>query len=99
FAPIEQPTEGDHGAEIDAANDELNQFRDDLYSVGTLGAVTYVVRGLRDLPGRKSVLLLSDGFRIYSRDDPTRTFRTVQKLQRLIDEAARSSVVIYTMNA
>lgn len=99
FAPIEPPTQGDRGAEIDAANEELNQFRDDLYSVGTLGAVTYVVRGLRDLPGRKSVLLISDGFRIYSRDDPTRTYRTVQKLQRLIDEAGRSSVVIYTMNA
>jgi VWFA-related protein len=99
FAPIDPPTEGDHGAEIDAANKELNDFREDLYSVGTLGAVTYVVRGLRDLPGRKSVLLISDGFRIFSRDDPTRSYRTVQKLQRLIDEAGRSSVVIYTMNA
>jgi VWFA-related protein len=99
FAPIEPPTGGDDGAEIDAANAELNQFREDFFSVGTLGAVTYVVRGLRDLPGRKSVLLISDGFRIINRDDPTRSYRTVQKLQRLIDEAARSSVVIYTMNA
>jgi VWFA-related protein len=99
FAPIQPPTPGERGEEIDAANEELNQFRDDLYSVGTLGAVTYVVRGLRDLPGRKSILLISDGFRIYSRDDPTRSFRTVQRLQRLIDEAGRASVVIYTMNA
>jgi VWFA-related protein len=99
FAPIQPPTPGERGEEIDAANEELNQFRDDLYSVGTLGAVTYVVRGLRDLPGRKSILLISDGFRIYSRDDPMRSFRTVQKLQRLIDEAGRASVVIYTMNA
>jgi VWFA-related protein len=99
FAPVEPPTPGDHGAEFDAANEELNQFREEFFSVGTLGAVTYVVRGLRDLPGRKSVLLISDGFKIINRDDPTRTYRTVQKLQRLIDEAARSSVVIYTMNA
>jgi len=99
FDPIELPTAGPHGAEIDAANADLNEFRDDLYSVGTLGAVTYVVRGLRDLPGRKSVLLISDGFRIYSLDDPTRNYRTAQKLQRLVDEAARASVVIYTMNA
>jgi VWFA-related protein len=99
FAPIEPPTEGDRGAEIDAANEDLNQFRDDIFSVGTLGAVTYVVRGLADLPGRKSILLISDGFRIYSQDDPTRNFRTLQKLQRLIDEAGRASVVIYTMNA
>ena len=99
FAPIAPPTPGDHGEEIDKANEEFNQFREDVYAVGTLGAVNYVVRGLRDLPGRKSILLISDGFRIYSQDDPNRNFRTVQKLQRLIDEAGRASVVIYTMNA
>ena len=99
FAPIEAASEGEGGAEMDAANEELNQFRSDMFTVGTLGAVTYVVRGLRDLPGRKSVLLISDGFRIHDREDPTETYRTVQKLQRLIDEAGRSSVVIYTMNA
>lgn len=99
FAPIEPPTPGERGAEIDAANEELNQFREDVFAVGTLGAVNYVVRGLRELPGRKSVLLISDGFRIYSRDDPSRNYRTLQRLQRLIDEAGRASVVIYTMNA
>src|SRR5437879_6637919 len=99
FAAIEPPTPGDQGPAIDQANEELNQFREDVYAVGTLGAVSYVVRGLRDLPGRKSILLISDGFRIYSQDDTTRNYRTLQKLQRLIDEAGRASVVIYTMNA
>lgn len=99
FAPIQPPTPGERGAEADAANEEFNQFREDVFSVGTLGAVNYVVRGLRELPGRKSILLISDGFRIYSRDDPTRNYRTVQRLQRLVDEAGRASVVIYTMNA
>jgi VWFA-related protein len=99
FAPIQPPTPGERGAEIDAANEELDQFREDVFAVGTLGAVNYVVQGLRELPGRKSVLLISDGLRIYSRDDPTRNYRTLQRLQRLIDEAGRASVVIYTMNA
>jgi VWFA-related protein len=99
FAPIQPPTPGDLGDEIDAANEELNQFREDVFAVGTLGAVNYVVRGLRELPGRKSVLLISDGFRIFSRGDPSRNHRTVQRLQRLVDEAGRASVVIYTMNA
>ena len=99
FAPIQPPTPGERGGEVDAANEELDQFREDVFSVGTLGAVNYVVRGLRELPGRKSILLISDGFRIYSRDDPTRNYRTVQRLQRLVDEAGRASVVIYTMNA
>jgi VWFA-related protein len=99
FAPLEPPTPGAMGAEIDAANEELNQFREDVFATGTLGAVNYVVKGLRELPGRKSVLLISDGFSIMNGDDPTRNERTRQRLLRLIDEAGRASVVIYTMNA
>jgi len=99
FAPLEPPTPGEFGAEIDAKNEEMNQSRADMFAVGTLGAVGYVVRGLRDLPGRKSILLVSDGFRIYNREDTTRNYLAAQRLQRLIDEAGRASVVIYTMNA
>src|SRR5204862_1956665 len=49
FAPIE-----DNGGseEAQAANTDLNQFREDVFAVGTLGAVSYVVRGMRELPGR-----------------------------------------------
>ena len=81
------------------ANDDLNQFREDVFAVGTLGAVGYVVKGMRDLPGRKSILLISDGFTIYRQDDPNRNYRTLQALRRLIDQANRATVVIYTMNA
>src|SRR6266576_2142287 len=69
FAPLGPPTAGAAGADIDAKNEELNQFREDMFSVGTLGAISYVVKGLRELPGRKSILLVSDGFRIYSQED------------------------------
>ncbi len=99
FAPIQPPTPGDSGADLDAKNEELNQFREDIFAVGTLGAVSYVLKGLRELPGRKSILLISDGFRIYNREDPTRSYLALQRLRRLIDEAGRASVVIYTMSA
>ena len=98
FAPIEDNS-NHKGREAQAANEELNQFREDVFAVGTLGAVSYVVRGLRELPGRKSILLISDGFRIYNRDDPTRNYRALEALRRLVDQAGRASVVIYTMNA
>ena len=49
---------------------ELNEFRKDVFAVGTLGAVSYVVRGLHDLPGRKSILLVSEVFA--STTKPTR---------------------------
>lgn len=99
FGSIEPPASGPRGAEMDAANEELNEFRQDMFAVGTLGAVSYVVKGLRDLPGRKSILLVSDGFRIYNLDDPARNYLALEKLRRLIDEAGRASVVIHTMNA
>ncbi len=99
FAPLQPPTPGDQGPQIDAQNEELNQFREDMFSVGTLGAVSYVVKGLRQLPGRKSILLVSDGFRIYNQEDSSRNYLALEKLRRLVDEAGRASVVIYTMNA
>ena len=94
-------TPGRLGGEVDAKNEELEDFRSDLFAVGTLGAISYVVRGLSDLPGRKSVLLISDGFKL----DPeplsrtSRNDRTLQRLQQLIDETSRASVVIHTINA
>ena len=104
FAPIEGNSSNDEALKtanenLRAANEDLNQFREDVFSVGTLGAVGYVVKGMRELPGRKSILLISDGFKIYSAGDPERNYRTLLALRRLIDQANRATVVIYTMNA
>jgi len=99
FEPMEPPTPGPFGAVVDAKRAELDHFREDMLAVGTLGAIGHVVRGLRELPGRKSVLVISDGFRIFDDDDPARANRVALRLRRLIDEAGRASVVIHTMNA
>ena len=64
FAPMEPPTPGKFGPDVDEKNEDLNRFREDVFAVGTLGAISYVVRGLKELPGRKSILLVSDGFRV-----------------------------------
>jgi VWFA-related protein len=97
FSPMVDTSQ--QSEEMQKADRDLNEFREDLFSVGTLGAVNFVVRGLKELPGRKSILLISDGFRIYNLDDPTRNLRTLDSLRKLIDQASRASVVIYTMNA
>ncbi|HMH42290.1 MAG TPA: VWA domain-containing protein [Pyrinomonadaceae bacterium] len=99
FEAIQPPTPGPKGADIDQANEDLDTFRKDVFAVGTLGAVSYVVKGLKELPGRKSILLVSDGFKIYDLDDPSHNYLAREKLRHLIDEAGRASVVIYTMNA
>lgn len=90
---------GDDTQNNTSPSETLDQFREDVFAVGTLGALSYVVRGLRELPGRKSVLLVSDGIKIFNRDDPNRSDRVLEALRRLTDQANRASVVVYTMDA
>jgi VWFA-related protein len=106
FAPIqgglpnEQSNTGNENeTERDGAR-EFDEFRESVFATGTLGALNYIVRGMRELPGRKSVMLFSDGFRIFSRASGfTETNRVLDSLRRLTDLANRASVVIYTMDA
>lgn len=109
FAPLEpvldtgqpqaEPEPGERTAE--GIQREFNDFREGVFATGTLGAVNYVVRGMSSLPGRKSVLLLSDGFKLFKTD--AQGFREsssiLAALRRLADQANRASVVIYTMDA
>ncbi len=46
-------------------NDSANSFRESLFTTGTLGALKYIVANMGELPGRKSVILFSDGFQIF----------------------------------
>jgi VWFA-related protein len=82
--------------------EELNEFRESIFASGTLGALNYVIRGMRDLPGRKSVMLFSDGLPLFIGDSDginRRPSRFLDSLRRLTDLANRASVVIYTMDA
>ena len=84
---------------------QFNEFREDIFAVGTLGAVNYVVKGMRELPGRKAVVLFSDGFalyaldRVFGKDIKKPNPRLIDNFQRLTELANRSSVIIYTMDA
>ncbi len=90
------PGENPNQAEI-----ELNNNRDALFANGTLGALNYVIRGMGGLPGRKSVMLFSDGFRtvIEDRDGFIDEAGVRDSLRSLTDLANRSSVVIYAADA
>jgi VWFA-related protein len=74
----------------------IDNFREEIFSVGTLGALNFVVRGLKSLPGRKSAVLFSDGFKMYTQDPGNDRVR--ESLQRLTDLANRASVVFYTID-
>jgi VWFA-related protein len=79
----------------------LQEFRNTVFSTGTLGALKYVVTGMGQLPGRKSVILFSDGFKLFETDEngiPVSNL-VLEFLRELVDVANRSSVVFYTVDA
>lgn len=110
FAPIEPPAiEGEEAtedsseestAQADTAT-ALDDFRTQGFVTGTLGALRYIVTGMGGLPGRKSVILFSDGFRLLETNESgfSEAGVVMDFLRALIEQANRSSVVIYTIDA
>lgn len=108
FAPIEDKPPDDALKEPEDTDQKpvdpvkrLEDFRSTVFATGTLGALRYVVSGMQELPGRKSVILFSDGFKLYETDDSgfKETGRVMDFLRQLIDVANRASVVFYTVDA
>ncbi len=95
--PLEEAAEGLAADTGPRPARDIEEIRQEYFSVGTLGALDYVVRGLRDLPGRKSIVLFSDGMRILTADGSTD--RVLEALERLGDSANRAAVAIYTVDA
>jgi VWFA-related protein len=75
----------------------LNAVRSSISASGTLGALNLVVRGARELPGRKAVIFVSEGFSL--QDSEGMDSRVRAALDRVIDQATRAGVVIYALDA
>ncbi len=76
----------------------VSEYRDEIFSVGTLGALNFIIRGLRELPGRKSVVLMSDSLSLFEAGGQTNS-RLLDSVRHLTDLSNRASVVIYTIDA
>jgi VWFA-related protein len=59
--------------------------------LGALGALNHVVGAMREMPGRKSIVLFSDGMVLHYSE------QLKQALHQLVDRADRAGTVIYTM--
>lgn len=110
FNPIEPtPLENAQSAGGDVSDEDVreekqrirdfNNFREDIFSVGTLGAINFVVKGMNELPGRKSIMLFSDGFAVCNPEDPDRCARILDNLRQLTDLCNRAAVSIYSLDA
>jgi len=87
FAPLGSGTRG-------TAN--LDHFREQTMAVGTLAALRFVVNGMRDFPGRKSVILFTENIRLIYRGASDET--VAYAVQQLSDAASRASVVIHAID-
>lgn len=76
---------------------EAEDKRAELYSVGTFGALAPVVQSLGDMPGRKSLVLVSEAFRLFTVEG--RNTQLILAMRRLTEQANAASVTIYTMDA
>jgi VWFA-related protein len=78
-----------------ARREAAEDSRRDAQTVGIIGVMRYVVRGLERIGGRKVVFLLSDGIPLRSRDGSV--LRVREALRDLTDLANRASVVFNTI--
>jgi len=77
--------------------EEAEEKRAGMYSVGTLGTVNAIIKGMGEMPGRKSIVLISEAFELS--DAQGRNVQLVQAMRRITDEANANSVTIYTIDA
>jgi VWFA-related protein len=75
---------------------EFGQLQRDSFEGGTISALRLVLTGLRDLPGRKSLVFFSKGYALHNADRSLTTFG--RAVPGLVDLANRGSVVIYTVD-
>ena len=106
FTPIVAPDAtgaSNPGSGSAEATDErsIEGLRTQMLAAGSLGALEFVIRGVEPLPGRKSVVFVSEGMRLIDRPKGFETAgsgRVWRAFTRVMDRANRAGVVVYTMD-
>jgi VWFA-related protein len=85
------------------ANDEdsVQGLRTSMLVAGSLGALEYVIRGAERLPGRKAVIFVSEGMRLFPRAQGYATQgndRVWNAFTRVMDRANQAGVVVYSLD-
>ena len=74
-----------------------DEAKEGMNTITSLGAIRYIINGMAELPGRKAMMLFSDGIRISGsangRSDHVKAF-----MEQVADSANRASVVVYTFD-
>jgi VWFA-related protein len=77
---------------------QSTQLEEGLYAQAAIESLQYIMTGMNELPGRKMMMLFSDGMRINSDSSKSRADVVYSMLEELADFANRSSVVVYSFD-
>jgi VWFA-related protein len=84
-------------AETKAAREHGDDFRRENTYTGLVGTLAFVTRGLEEMPGRKSIVVISDGLALYNRKG--QNDRLISQIDKFFALATRASVVAYSIDA
>lgn len=76
----------------------FNEFAEGVHATNALATIGYIIKGMSELPGRKAMMLFSDGLRINSESTKARGDGVLSRLQEAVETANRTSVVVYTFD-
>jgi VWFA-related protein len=97
----QQPQQGGRDSSGFAAPNPKEE-RDLAYTLFTMGSIEEVIKGLKDLPGRKDLIFFSESMKVMFEDNKTpsqaREIILKERLQRLIDKANKAAVVIHSID-
>jgi VWFA-related protein len=97
FAPLGSSGGGGRGGRGRGGGGmSFDRLREETMTVGSLGAIRFVVNSMRGLPGRKSVVLFTEDIRLLYQGAPDGVIDGA--LQQLNDAASRAAVVIHTVD-
>ncbi|HMS42591.1 MAG TPA: VWA domain-containing protein, partial [Pyrinomonadaceae bacterium] len=81
---------------------DAQQMRQGMFAAGTLGALRYVVKGMSEMPGRKAIMVFSDGWDMFEgtiREKNASAAMVQQAMDNLVESANRAGVIINTIDA
>jgi VWFA-related protein len=96
FTPLAPSGRGGRGGRGGDGDGGFNRYREETMTVGSLGAIRFVVNSMRGLPGRKSLVLFTEDIRLMYQRAPDEVLAGA--LQELNDAASRALVVIHTVD-
>ena len=98
FEPFSPLDSDENGIELRGySNNRPMNLSGKEYFGGSLGALGFVIQGMSHFPGRKSIVLISDNLPVTNREAQANGITSA--LDKLIQRANQSSIVISTMDA